>query len=49
MHQLIKLIIVGSKERKKELIKNLPFKFPPDKYRKDQVPWIFDLHFDPKK
>ena len=36
---------LGSKAKKMDLIKNLPFKFPPEKYRSDQVPWMFDMHF----
>jgi len=36
----------GSKERKMELVRNLPFKFPADKYRFDQVPWMSDIHFE---
>jgi len=36
---------LGSKQRKQKLINSLSFKFPPKKYEKNQVPWIFRLHF----
>ncbi len=36
---------LGSKLRKQRVIDGLSFKFPPKKYDKNQVPWIFRLHF----
>lgn len=39
----------GSKEKKKRVVNGLSFKFPPNKYEKNQVPWMFREHFNPEE
>jgi len=33
-------------EIKKDIINKLPFKFPPEKYEKDEKPWIAELYYE---
>lgn len=35
---------LGTKAQKINIIQSLPFRFPPEKYRSDQTPWIMEAH-----
>jgi len=37
----------GTKANKEKIIRNLPFKVPPQKYGANEVPWMFKEHYQP--